>query len=93
MGEILVAVATAVRRYKSENSLPLGSEIKRLQLEIEDTEWAGSLVGVAIDLCSISRAREVEMVSELDAGLLRLQQDEAGFTLAIEAYKNGENDD
>jgi valyl-tRNA synthetase len=33
-GETLVEIATAVRRYKSEHSLPLGSELVRMQLAV-----------------------------------------------------------
>jgi valyl-tRNA synthetase len=35
-GELLIGIATAVRRYKSEHNLSLGTEIACLQLSPED---------------------------------------------------------
>jgi valyl-tRNA synthetase len=43
LGETLVAIATAVRRYKSERSLPLGKELALLQLVAADWGWGSFL--------------------------------------------------
>ena len=42
LGEQLVAIATAVRRYKSERNLALGTELTRLQLAATNPENATS---------------------------------------------------
>jgi valyl-tRNA synthetase len=82
-GELLVAAATAVRRYKSENNLPLGSELKRLQLGIADVEQASYLQAACADLISITRARQVEIGARLDPELLPLMI-ESEFLAGIE---------
>lgn len=68
-GATLVAIATAVRRYKSEHNLALGTEIARLQLAVDAAELAGLLRAAASDIKSITRARQIEVVPVLDAGL------------------------
>lgn len=74
VGETLVGIATTVRRYKSEHNLPLGSELQRLQLATEQPALAESLMNAADDLQSITRARQIEVVDRLDAGLESLQK-------------------
>jgi valyl-tRNA synthetase len=68
-GQRLVEIATAVRRYKSERNLPLGTELSRLQLVFADerrpTDPKGSaliLSSVESDLKSITRAKVIEAV-------------------------------
>jgi valyl-tRNA synthetase len=76
LGRILVEIATAVRRYKSERNLPLGTEIRRLQL-VASGEWQSadhgesplSLSSVESDLRSITRASVIEIVTQLDSSL------------------------
>ncbi len=77
-GVVLVEIATAVRRYKSERNLPLGTELSRVQLAIgtaadgasaEASATAGlrqALCDAAPDLVSITRARQVELVNAAD---------------------------
>jgi valyl-tRNA synthetase len=72
LGEILVEVATAVRRYKSENNLSLGSELKRLQLVVADPEIGQWLETAAADLRSITRATNIEFSRRLDVDLAPL---------------------
>ncbi len=55
-GEVLVQVATAVRRYKSEQNLALGAEFSRLQLTAESPAQADALRAAAADLTSVTRA-------------------------------------
>jgi hypothetical protein len=69
LGDVLVAIATAVRRYKSEHNLPLGMEIKRLQLAAADPTLAQRLKEAAADLNSVTRARIVEVKPALEQGL------------------------
>jgi valyl-tRNA synthetase len=72
LGEHLVAIATAVRRYKSERNLALGMELTRLQLAAVDhgdgssIELAAWLEQARADLMSITRARQIEIVPALD---------------------------
>ncbi len=75
VGEILVSIATAVRRFKSEHNRPLGSEIQRLQLATTDTELAKYLKNAEQDLSSITRAARIELVEQLQAGLEHLPTD------------------
>ncbi|RPI20897.1 MAG: valine--tRNA ligase, partial [Chloroflexota bacterium] len=69
MGEILLAVATAVRRYKSEHNLALGTGLNRLQLATVDPAHAHALRESTADLMSITRASRIELVGELDPSL------------------------
>jgi valyl-tRNA synthetase len=82
-GESLVEIATAVRRYKSENNLSLGAELGRLQVATADAELAQSLRDAAGDLTSITRALEIEVSSQFDERLERLVANGI-FTLAVE---------
>jgi valyl-tRNA synthetase len=68
VGEILVEIATAVRRYKSEHNLPLGTELNRLQLALADSEasLARTLQEANADLLSITRARMIEITQPVD---------------------------
>ena len=77
-GERLCAVAHAVRRYKSEAGLSLGSELARLQVENGDV-----LTGAEDDLASITRAREVVCVSVLHEDLEHIMA-EGGLVLGID---------
>jgi valyl-tRNA synthetase len=69
MGEALVDVATAVRRYKSEASLALGAELPLLQLATADAALAEALRAAAADLRSVTRARAFAVVERLDDDL------------------------
>lgn len=82
LGETLVGIATAVRRYKSEHNLPLGSEMGKLQLSSADGE-AEELEAASQDLMSITRARLVEIVRQPDPGLEHLEN-ETKFQIDIE---------
>jgi valyl-tRNA synthetase len=65
-GEILITIATAVRRYKSQRNLPLGKEIKRLQLAAADQSLLDRFQISSSDLKSITRAREIICVSDFN---------------------------
>jgi valyl-tRNA synthetase len=67
-GEALVAIATAVRRYKSERSLPLSSELEGLELAAQDANLAEQLLEASSDLLSVTRARKIEVVSGFRPG-------------------------
>jgi len=71
IGAELVAIATAVRRYKSERSLPLGTGLRKLHLTA-DLELAEALRGAEADIMSITRAGRVEIGERPDPGLERI---------------------
>jgi valyl-tRNA synthetase len=81
-GEALVAIATAVRRYKSERSLPLGTALARLQVEAGDPQLGKLLNAATSDLMSITRAQAVEVLERLDPAPDRLETDQ-GLRLVI----------
>jgi valyl-tRNA synthetase len=58
-GEVLLAIATAVRRYKSERNLSLAGELAQLQLQTADEELRQGLTAAEADLISVSRARQI----------------------------------
>jgi len=68
-GEALIEIATAVRRYKSESNISLGTELKRLQLATNDVSIARILKEARADIMSVTRARQVEVKESLDADL------------------------
>ena len=72
MGETLVSIATAVRRFKSERSLSLGSELNKVQLAPTSPALAQALVSATSDLMSVTRARQVEITARLDSALVEL---------------------
>lgn len=65
-GELLVEIATAVRRYKSQRNLSLGTELARLHLLTEDKALAARLRAATADLQSITRAQQVNVLPALD---------------------------
>ncbi len=65
-GEVLVAIATAVRRYKSDNNLSLATRLDRLQL-VPDPRYQVLLEQAQPDLSSVTRAGVIEVVSEISA--------------------------
>lgn len=80
VGEILVEIATAVRRYKSAHALSLGAEIPRLELCVapESGALADSLRAAAQDIRSVTRVQKVVLVPALDE---RLENILSGATL------------
>jgi valyl-tRNA synthetase len=69
LGELLLEVATAVRRYKSERSMKLSLAFPRLQLAPEDTQLTSALELAVPDLMSVTRAQEIQIVGSLEEGL------------------------
>ncbi len=84
-GRLLVEIASAVRRYKSEHNLPLGNELGRLQLALVHTspDLEDRLRRAFPDLASITRACQIELAPELDLALERLVSPAAVY-LAIQ---------
>ena len=78
------AIASAVRRYKSEQNLGLGKELNRLQLAPNSPALAFGLVGATQDLMSVTRARQVEVSASLAPGLTELTCGDEGVKVGIE---------
>lgn len=60
-GDLLLTVATAVRRFKSEAGLSLGSELARLLISTRDIQQTILLEAAGLDLLSVTRARELRV--------------------------------
>lgn len=75
LGGYLIELATAVRRFKSEHNLPLGSELLGLQLATGEPELAERLAQAASDLKSVTRARRIDIYPELQPGINPLATD------------------
>ncbi|MCA9923742.1 MAG: class I tRNA ligase family protein, partial [Anaerolineales bacterium] len=65
-GDILVEIATAVRRHKSEANLSPGVELTALHLATPDAALAQQLRSSLTDLRSITRAQKIEISSALN---------------------------
>ncbi|HZD56673.1 MAG TPA: valine--tRNA ligase [Anaerolineales bacterium] len=74
-GEALIKVATAVRRYKSERSLRLSTNLHRLELVVPTPRLKAALKGAQADLMSVARAEQVEIVDSLDPELEAIEVD------------------
>jgi valyl-tRNA synthetase len=74
-GELLVELATAVRRYKSESNISLGAELQRLQLATTDPSIAELLQKARADIRSVTRAKEIEVSQALDATVEQIKAD------------------
>lgn len=74
VGERLVSIATAVRRYKSEHNLALSTPLNRLQLAAE-SEQAAVLQAAGCDLSSVTRAGQVDVSAALEPGFIQLTED------------------
>jgi valyl-tRNA synthetase len=72
LGELLVEIASAVRRFKSEHNLSLGSEIALLQLATAEAQLAAHLSEAVPDLSSICRASRIVITTHLEPQLLDL---------------------
>jgi valyl-tRNA synthetase len=72
-GAVLIDIATAVRRYKSERNLPLGTELDKIKLAAviktpSEDQVSGLMTGLAsaiADLQSVTRARIIEITEQL----------------------------
>ena len=73
LGELLVSIATAARRFKSEHALSLGSQLAQLQIATRDAALGTALTEAAPDLQSVTRAQSIHVCEELDPGLVRLE--------------------
>lgn len=73
-GEIMVDIATAVRRYKTANQIALGTPLLRLQVAAKDEAVRDRLRSGAADLKSVTRAEDVAFVAAPDGDLVLLDR-------------------
>jgi valyl-tRNA synthetase len=76
VGEVLLEIATVIRRYKSENSQALSAELQQLQIATQDVHLAEKLNHARQDLISITRAKEILISTQLDPDLTLLIENE-----------------
>ncbi|GAG84782.1 unnamed protein product, partial [marine sediment metagenome] len=55
-----------------ENNLSLGTELRRMQIATPDAQLADQLKQAEQDLISITRAKEIDIDSFLDSGLISI---------------------
>jgi valyl-tRNA synthetase len=87
-GELLVEIASAVRRYKSEAGLSLASEITCLYLCCMDELLLASLREGVADLASVTRARVVIAGAILEPGLTTVWSN-GSLTVALRPASQG----
>jgi hypothetical protein len=69
---MMLEIATGVRRFKSENALPLSTELLLLEIAVEDPHVADTFRLAVQDLSSITRALEIRFCTHLDQHLVRV---------------------
>lgn len=65
-GSVLLDIATAVRRFKSERNMSLGAPLEEIQLATTAAALNSVLLDSKIDLTSITRARAISIVDTSD---------------------------
>jgi valyl-tRNA synthetase len=76
-GDVIVDIATAVRRYKTENKLHLSAELERLQVAVVDRDLRQTLGRAQADIRSITRAKRVEVCERPDRDLHMIEDTDA----------------
>jgi len=64
-GDMLIRIASQVRRFKSEHNLPLNSSLMGLEIYTEDTSIALDLKKAEADLASVTRIEHINIVSSI----------------------------
>jgi len=77
IGAELVAVATAVRRYKTEQSIRLGAELPLVYLATDDAQLRESLRQAEADIASITRAEALVIGPSLPPEVAAIKADGA----------------
>jgi valyl-tRNA synthetase len=70
IGDMLIEVATAVRRYKSEKKIPMGSPLETLKIAVTKDANAEILKKCLVDIKSVTRAKQINItIAKLDTAL------------------------
>jgi valyl-tRNA synthetase len=75
-GQRLIDITTAVRRYKSERSLSLATDLECLYLVCQSKDLRSVLEEASSDLSSSTRAGAIELVDQVPDGVDTLTNDE-----------------
>ena len=66
-GVLLMEVATAIRRYKSEKKIPMGSKLEKIKINAASAGYANILKHCLTDIKSVTRATQIEIeIAKLD---------------------------
>jgi valyl-tRNA synthetase len=68
VGDMLIEIATSVRRFKSENNLSLGTELSRVKLTVSEKSLVNQLNSAVQDLKSITRAKFLDIQEDPNLG-------------------------
>ena len=74
-GELLVAIASSVRRYKSENNMALSTPIHQLIIQSTDANIKHLLSLAEADLSSITRTEKIIFMDTLPGDAVHIYQD------------------
>ncbi|QRN83987.1 valine--tRNA ligase [Chloroflexota bacterium] len=83
LGIQIVSIASAIRRYKSEKGLSLGTIIPKLEIEVVKGKDLILLKEGLPDLKSITRANEIEIVPVIYHGMTEIHVDLDSVKIAI----------
>lgn len=75
-GQSLLAIATTIRRYKSDHSLSLGAELPDLHIESADAALRSQLQLATTDIMSVTRAVNVTITDSAQDGYKMLPGDD-----------------
>ncbi|HEX7475413.1 MAG TPA: valine--tRNA ligase [Dehalococcoidales bacterium] len=74
LGEAMVEIATAVRRYKSENKLPMGTPLERIIINTSPGELTKNLIACETDIGSVTRAKSIRFARQPEDGKTSIVQ-------------------
>jgi len=86
IGDSLIEIATAVRRYKSERKMPMGSRLDRVRIAVSKDGPIDDLHACIIDIGSVTRAEIIEIYTDSS---VRTKPDESklAFSVTVEEIK------
>ncbi len=62
IGDMLVEIATVIRRYKSEKKIPMGSQLEKLKVAVLRDDNATILKKCLVDIKSVTRAQQIDII-------------------------------
>jgi valyl-tRNA synthetase len=69
-GDMLIEIATAVRRYKSAKKIPMGSPLEKIKITVSKNDYADVLNTCLVDIRSVTRAKQVKIaVAKIDTAV------------------------
>jgi valyl-tRNA synthetase len=74
VGNMLIEVATVVRRYKSEKKIPMGSPLEILKISVSKETYADVLRSCLVDIKSVTRAKQIDISVAKQETLVTVQE-------------------